>query len=109
VPNGTKKITVKKEVKDKKGKLKTIEETKNIRIRPKFKVGTMVYRALEAPRNALDKAQPTKNFREGDFTFERVPRRIINIITMGGDGPLYRYCLEGLPNVSYSENELMKA
>ncbi len=109
MPNGTKKITVKKEVKDKKGKLKTIEETKNIRIRPKFKVGTMVYRALEAPRNALDKAQPTKNFREGDFTFERVPRRIINIITMGGDGPLYRYCLEGLPNVSYSENELMKA
>jgi hypothetical protein len=69
----------------------------------------MVYRALEAPRNALDKAQPTKNFREGDYSWERVPRRIVNIFTMGGDGDLYRYYLEGLPNVSYSEKELMKA
>jgi hypothetical protein len=109
VPNDTKQITKDKIKIDKNGKKTIVKETKNIRIGPKFKIDQMVYRALEAPRNALDKAQPTKNFREGDYTFDRVPRRIVNIITMGGDGPLYRYCLEGLNNVSYSENELMKA
>ncbi len=43
----------------------------------------MVYRALEAPRNALNKAQPTKNFREEGFTFDRVPRRIVDIFIRG--------------------------
>ncbi len=30
-------------------------------------------------------------------------------IPLGGEGSLYRYYLSGLPNVSYSENELTKA
>jgi hypothetical protein len=109
VPNDVKTVEKEKVVIDKKGKKKIIKVSEKVLIRPKFRVGQMVYRALEAPRNALDKAQPTKNFREGDYSFERVPRRIVDIFTYGGEGDLYRYYLSGLPNVTYSANELMKA
>ena len=94
---------------DKNGKTKTIEIKKNVRINPKFKIGDMVYRALEVPKNALGKNQPTTNFRAGDYTFEKTPRKITQIFTMSGTGPLYRFYLDGVKNASYTERELQKA
>jgi hypothetical protein len=74
----------------------------------KFKEGDMVYYKLEYPRNALNKKQPTAKFRVGDYTYNRDPKEIIIIQYMHGP-PYYRYVLDGLPNVSYTEHELMKA
>jgi hypothetical protein len=108
-PKDYKEVEEKKTVIDKKGKKKLVNETVYVKIKPKFKVGQLVHRALDEPRNALDKPQPTKNFRVGDYTFEREARRITDVLIFGGSGPLYRYKLDGLPNVSYSERELMKA
>jgi len=75
---------------------------------PKFKEGEMVYYKLEYPRNALGKKQNTANFRVGDYSFSRDPKQIIIVQYMGGDVS-YRYVLDGMPNVSYTEHELMKA
>jgi len=77
------------------------------RIEPKFKVGDEVHRALDHPTNALGTKQPTAQRRVGDYFWEKKKREIVNVITMGGRGPLYRYILEGLPNVSYTENQIM--
>ncbi len=74
---------------------------------PKFAVGDMVHRKLDAPRNALGVKQSGK-FRAGDFRYDTVARKIIEVFNMSGKGPLYRYYLEGLPNVSYPEHELKK-
>jgi hypothetical protein len=95
----------------KKGKGKVKEETvkTNVMIEPKYKVGQYVYRALDAPKNALGKNQNTKMFRAGDYTYDKQQREIKQIFTMGGKGPLYRYYLDGLPNVSFTEAQLMKA
>ena len=103
-------IETEKTTTDKKtGKTKTEVIKKNVKIEPKFKVGDNVFRALEKPRNALGKVQPTKNFRTGDYTFDTTAREIKAVYTMGGKGPLYRYALEGLPNASFTERQLMKA
>lgn len=109
VPQNTREIEVDKVIKDEHGKNTTITETKNVFIEPKYKVGDMVYRALEAPKNALGQNQATKNFRAGDYTFDKTARAITHIFTMGGNGPLYRYYLTGIPNASYTERQLMKA
>jgi hypothetical protein len=76
---------------------------------PKFKVGQMVYRKLDKPRNALGHDQPTENFREGDVRISIMePRKIKRILYMNSE-PYYRYILNDVPNVSYPENELKKA
>jgi hypothetical protein len=85
-------------------------KTKSIKLKdPKYKIGDMVYRAWDAPRDNFNKKQNTAAFRQGDVTFEKEPREIINIFYMSGSGPCYRYYLNGLKNVSYTEQELMKA
>jgi len=84
-------------------------ETVYEQIKPKFRIGQMVHRYLDHPRNALGKNQPTAQKREGDYLFDTEPRQIVKIITMGGRGPLYRYILDRLPNVSFTENQLMRA
>jgi len=68
----------------------------------------MVHRALDAPKNALGQNQNTKNFRAGDITFDKKPRSIVKVLYMAGNGPNYRYMVDGIRNASYSENELMK-
>ena len=79
------------------------------RIEPKYKIGRYCFRYLDHPQNALKKNQPTAQRRQGDYNWDRVPRRIEKIITMGGSGPTYRYMLDGLPNASYPENQLRPA
>jgi hypothetical protein len=73
---------------------------------PKFKLGSVVHEKLDWAESALGKKQPTPNFRVGDYRYSTVPKKIIKIITMN-DFPYYRYMLEGLPNVSYSDYELI--
>ena len=75
---------------------------------PKFKVGTLVYRALNHVEDALGKKQPSEKYREGDYRWDRQPRKIEQVFVYAGD-QLYRYKLKGLPNVSYAEWELMPA
>jgi len=109
-PKDHKSIETRKEivVTDKKGNKKTVTQkiSVNVLIKPKFKVGDLVYRALDRPVNALGKVQPTKQFRMGDYTVDKTARKILQIFTYAGVGPLYRYYLEGLPNVSFTENQL---
>jgi hypothetical protein len=72
---------------------------------PKFKIGDMVHEKLDRPENALGYKQTTENFREGDYRYSSVSKRIVKVIVMN-DTPYYRYMLNGIPNASYTENEL---
>ena len=74
--------------------------------KPKYKIGDIVYEKLDTPENALGHKQPTEKFRVGDFRFSAIPKKIINVLIFS-DKPHYRYILEGIPNASYSENELI--
>jgi len=74
-------------------------------INPKYKVGDLVNVLLEEPRTVNDKKQPTKNFRMGDLRLEKKKRKIIKVLYYNGPNP-YRYLIEGLPNASYTEQEL---
>lgn len=72
----------------------------------KFKTGDIVHYKLDWAENALGNKQPSPNFRVGDYRYSRVPKKIIKTLYMN-DYPYYRYILEGMPNVSYSEYQLM--
>jgi hypothetical protein len=70
----------------------------------KYKIGDIVYKALDYPKNALNHKVYGK-FREGDIRWDETPRKIKHIIYMP-DYPYIRYILDSLPNVSYFEGEL---
>lgn len=74
----------------------------------KFKIGDIVHRKLDTPKNALNNEQNTNNFRMGDFRYDTTPRKIIKVIYMP-DAPFYRYMLEGIPQASYADLELLKS
>ena len=76
--------------------------------KPKYKVGDFVYRMLDEPRNALNEKLGGSKFREGDFRFDQVPRKIIKILYYSGDVP-YRYMLADIHQASFSEWELKEA
>lgn len=77
--------------------------------KPKFKVGDVVYRLLDAPKNALGHNQSTKQFRVGDFRYDvKNPRKITNILEYNGKIK-FRYTLEGLDSVSFTESQLKLA
>ena len=66
----------------------------------------MVHQKLDYPENALGHAQPTSNFRAGDYRYSAIPK-MINRVLYFNDPPYYRYLLDGIPNASYSEFELI--
>ena len=74
-------------------------------INPKFKVGELVNVLLEEPQTILGKKQPTKNFRMGDLRLEKKKRKILKVLYYSGPNP-YRYLIQGLPNASYTEQEI---
>ena len=75
---------------------------------PKFKVGDVVMRLLDKPKNILGHNENTDQFREGDVRYDfNQPRKITRILYMNNE-PYYRYILNGFPNVSYSASELRK-
>jgi hypothetical protein len=73
---------------------------------PKYEVGDIVYYISNTPLDALGKKQPTKTFRTGDRRWNIDTREIVKIVYPMGKVH-HRYILEGLPNVSFTENELM--
>jgi hypothetical protein len=73
--------------------------------KPKFKEGNLVYRLLDHVENALGKKQPTEQYREGDYRWDRIPRRIEQVFIYTGH-QTYRYQLKGLPHVSFADWEL---
>ena len=75
--------------------------------KPKFKVGDIVHYKLDVPEDALGNELSGK-FREGDRKYSRDARRIKTVAQYDGLVP-YRYILEGLDNVSYTENQLQLA
>ena len=82
-----------------------IEGEKYTQIKPKYKVNDLVNVLLEEPQTILGKKQPTKNFRMGDLRLEKKKRKIIKVLYYSGPNH-YRYLIEGLPNASYTEQEL---
>lgn len=77
----------------------------NVSHQPKFNVGDVVHRVLEIPYDALGYPQPTKIFRIGDYSWEKHPRKIKEILYYSGKVP-YRYMLEGIKNASFTESQL---
>ena len=74
-------------------------------IKPKYKVNDLVNVLLEEPQTILGKKQPTKIFRMGDLRLEKKKRKILKVLYYSGPNH-YRYLIEGLPNASYTEQEL---
>ena len=90
-------------------KLQKIRDNKKMNYfhkEPKFKVGDLVHYKLDEPKNALNNKQNTKNFRMGDIRYAINPRKIKKNLYYEGAIP-YRYILNQIPNVSYTENELL--
>ena len=77
-------------------------------MKPKYKVGDIVYHISEVPRDALNNKQNTKNFRVGDYRWDLVPRKIVKVLPYSGEVP-FRYVLDYKPNVSYAEFEIKPA
>jgi hypothetical protein len=84
-------------------KIETIEQEF---IKPKFRVGQLVYVLLKTPKNILGKNQSTLNFRAGDMTVDPERREITEVLMMHGKGPLYRYLVDGYRHISFSESQL---
>lgn len=76
-----------------------------ITTRSKFKVGDVVSFLLDKPKNALGQDQSTEKFRMGDIRWSTVPKKVVKILYFNGAVP-YRYMLEGMDNVSYTEKQL---
>ena len=74
---------------------------------PKYKIGDLVYRRLEVPRDRFGNKYHNTKFRAGDARFEiNEPRKIVNVLAYGNS---WRYIINGFLNVSYDEAELMPA
>lgn len=89
-------------------KMRSEQPTFNISAESEFKVGDFVHYKLNRPFSALNVPQPTATFRKGDFIYSPEIRQIERIITMN-DEPYFRYILNDLPSVSYSDSELILA
>lgn len=71
---------------------------------PKFKVGDIVIRKLDVPKNYLNNKESGK-FREGDLRWDfHEPRAVLKVFHYPRN---IRYLIEGFPEVSYTEDELM--
>lgn len=78
-------------------------------VKPKYKIGDMVHYKL-TPSQAEDSlGNPVSGgFRTGDRRWSKKARKIKQIFGYTGDVPV-RYQLSFLPNVSFSETELLKS
>ena len=83
-------------------------KTINTEIESKFKVGDLVYRKLDEPENALGHKQNTKKFREGDYRWDKTPRKITQVFDYTGDVK-FRYMVNGIKNASFTSYQLRKA
>ena len=73
----------------------------------KYEIGDVVYRKLDRPIDENNNPIKEHGFRVGDLRYDKFqPRKIVNIVYYPQN---VRYMLEGLDNVSYTEDELLKA
>ena len=63
----------------------------------KYKIGDIVYRQLDAPKNALGHDENTKKFRTGDYRWDLVPRRVVQVLYYPSKVS-YRYMFDAFPN-----------
>ena len=74
----------------------------------KYNIGDVVYYKLDTPKDSLGHNQSTPVFRTGDSRYSKIPKKITKVILMNTK-PFYRYILEGIDNVSYTERQLFRA
>ena len=74
-------------------------------LKPKYKVGDLVHYKLDYPISALGHKQPTADFRKGDLRYSFTSKAIETVYTYPGRIP-FRYALENMPNVTFTEAEL---
>ena len=74
-------------------------------IQPKYKIGDEVNVLLQEPVNALGKKHSDKRFRMADYRLDKKKRKVLAVYCYSGT-PSYRYQIQGLPNASYTEQEL---
>lgn len=75
---------------------------------PTYNVGDYVYRRLDKNEDVFGYKWSDHKTRAGDFTIDRVSRKVVKIIYMN-DNPYYRYILEGLPNIAFYDYQLIKS
>jgi hypothetical protein len=73
---------------------------------PKYKVNDLVIRKLEVPKSEFtNRNEDTKQFREGDLRWDyKEPKKVLKVLTYPNN---YRYVIEGFPQVSFTEEELL--
>lgn len=74
--------------------------------KPKFEEGQFVHYRLLVPQTVRGHKVNDTKFREGDRKYSIDTKKIITILYYP-DAPFYRYKLQGLPHISYTDNELM--
>jgi transposase InsO family protein len=83
----------------------TYEHPAPKRIISKYNVGDMVIRKLDTPMNG-DNNKENGGFRVGDLRYDKFqPRKVLKILYYPQN---IRYMIEGFPQVSYTEDELLK-
>ena len=76
---------------------------------PKYKINDLVYRRLEVVVDKFGNKLHNGKFRQGDNRYEtNKPTKILQVLAYSSPNP-WRYILNGLPNVSYAEAELLPA
>lgn len=74
---------------------------------PKYEVGQFVHRKLDYAKDIHGK-RLFGNFRTGDYRWERIARKIINVLIY--PEPIqYRYVLDGITNASFTTDELKQS
>jgi len=73
--------------------------------KPTFNKGDEVYYLLDSPTDVLGRKQADNRFRVGDRRWSFEPLKITDVIMYDGNH-MYRYLLQGRPNVSYTESQL---
>jgi hypothetical protein len=82
----------------------TFEHPGPLKLESKYKVGDIVIRKLDSPLNGMNNKEDG-TFRMGDLRFDKFqPRKILKVLYYPNN---IRYMLEGFPQVSYTEDELM--
>jgi hypothetical protein len=80
----------------------------NIMEPSELKVGDLVHRKLNKPKNALNDTLNSDVFREGDYRWDVIPVKINEVLYYAGD-VTYRYMINGIKNASFTEDKLMLA
>ncbi len=71
---------------------------------PKFKIGDIVHKKLEVPKNIYGNIEANTKWRKGDLRFDPDEKlKIVNVLNYPNNN---RYLLNMYPNVSFTENEL---